>query len=231
MVSIFALEIIVIVAYCTDLVSHANSDNLMLQAAGILADVFNHDIRPGGTASAEEVAIQKQDVVSCSGGKPSIWRCCNHVSERKSTFNWNVPTLKRAGASRPRERTREKDHYHEGGLRDGSAHHLCGERAAGFKVCQHDTQWNVRTHPRPKNVIHGTLCLLMSPMLLHCALFLAAGHPALRSGLVEKIECLDAASAGRTCIIVRHTMIVQAIPLWSVSQLVLLGKKAIRDLE
>jgi hypothetical protein len=71
----------------------------------------------------------------------------------------------------------------------------------------------------------------MSPRPLHCAAFLAASHPALSSGLIEKIECLDAAGAGRICIIARHTLIVQAIPLWSLSQLVPLVQEAIKDRE
>jgi hypothetical protein len=73
LVSIFALEIIAVVAQCTDPISHANSDKVLPEEVGILGDVFNHDVRPDGTTSAEEVAIRKQDVVSWSGGKSSIW--------------------------------------------------------------------------------------------------------------------------------------------------------------
>jgi hypothetical protein len=68
LVSIFALEIIAVVAHCTDPISHANSDKVLLEPVGVSGEVFNHDERPSGTALAEEVAIWKHVVVLCSGG-------------------------------------------------------------------------------------------------------------------------------------------------------------------
>jgi hypothetical protein len=71
----------------------------------------------------------------------------------------------------------------------------------------------------------------MSSMPLLCALFLAVGHFAFSCGLDETIEGLHAAGAVRTCIFVRRSTTVQDIPLWSLSQLILLEKEAIKDLE